>query len=163
MIHDDQLWALMLLAVFASLRWGEITALRRSGFDKLTRWKYVVESLGVPDLHCRDVRHSGNTLAADMGVSLRNLMARMGHDNERAAPRYQHRSDNADRAIADGFDALVAAELKRDQARLTAGRQGGSCSWADGPLGAREAPSPETIKAQCRGSCPWPGPSSWSG
>jgi hypothetical protein len=26
-----------------------------------------------------------DSLAADMGVSLRNLMARMGHDNERAA------------------------------------------------------------------------------
>ncbi|GLY88182.1 hypothetical protein Airi02_061110 [Actinoallomurus iriomotensis] len=28
-------------------------------------------------------RHTGNTLAADVGVSLRKLMARMGHDNER--------------------------------------------------------------------------------
>lgn len=49
-----------------------------------------------------------------MGVSLRNLMARMGHDNERAALRYQHRSSRADRAIADGLNALVQADQKRD-------------------------------------------------
>ncbi|RSN68595.1 hypothetical protein DMH08_10415 [Actinomadura sp. WAC 06369] len=49
-----------------------------------------------------------------MGVSLRNLMARMGHDNERAALRYQHRSANADRAIADALDALVQADRERD-------------------------------------------------
>jgi hypothetical protein len=50
-----------------------------------------------------------------MGVSLRNLMARMGHDNERAALRYQHRSANADRMIADGLDALVQAQQEDDQ------------------------------------------------
>ncbi|MGP4026262.1 hypothetical protein [Actinomadura sp. 3N407] len=49
-----------------------------------------------------------------MDVSLRNLMARMGHDNERAALRYQHRSNSADRAIADGLNALVQADQKRD-------------------------------------------------
>jgi hypothetical protein len=42
-----------------------------------------------------------------MGVSLRNLMARMGHDNERAALIYQHKSSPADRQIADGLDALL--------------------------------------------------------
>ncbi|MCW2901207.1 MAG: site-specific integrase [Streptosporangiaceae bacterium] len=34
----------------------------------------------------------------------------MGHDNERAALLYQHRSNSADRAIADGLNALVEAE-----------------------------------------------------
>lgn len=42
-------------------------------------------------------------------------MTRMGHDNERAALRYQHRSDNADRTTADGFDALMKAERKQDE------------------------------------------------
>ncbi|MFB4304609.1 tyrosine-type recombinase/integrase [Actinomadura sp. GTD37] len=76
----------------------------------MTRWKPVVEALGVPNLHFHDLRHTGNTLAADMGVSLRNLMARMGHENERAALRYQHWSSSADRAIADGLNALVQAD-----------------------------------------------------
>lgn len=39
--------------------------------------------VGVPNLHFHDLRHTGNTRAVDMGVSLRNLMARMEHDNER--------------------------------------------------------------------------------
>ncbi|MEU8804553.1 tyrosine-type recombinase/integrase [Spirillospora sp. NPDC048819] len=87
--------------------------LRRSGFNKVTNWRHVVKALGVPNLHFHDLRHTGNQLAADMGVSTKNLMARMGHDNERAALRYQHRSAKGDRIIADGLDALVQAE--RDQ------------------------------------------------
>ncbi|MFF0520502.1 hypothetical protein ACFYTC_17455 [Actinomadura nitritigenes] len=58
-----------------------------------------------------DLRHTGNHLAADMDVPTKNLMARRGHDKERAAPRYQHRSAKGDRIIADGLDALVRAKL----------------------------------------------------
>ena len=36
-------------------------------------------------------------------------MVRMGHDNERAALIYQHKSSTADRQIADGLDALLRA------------------------------------------------------
>jgi integrase len=188
-VQDDRLRALILLAAFASLRWGEVTALRRcdvdtvngtvrvraayversngemilgptksraglrtvsipasivphleahlekyvrpdesalvftgikggplrrSGFNKITRWRFVVESLGVPNLHFHDLRHTGNTLAADLGVSLKTLMSRMGHDNERAALRYQHRSDRADRVIAEGLDALLRIDRRPD-------------------------------------------------
>jgi hypothetical protein len=60
------------------------------------------------------IPHTGNTLAADMGVSLRNLMARMGHDNERAALIYQHKSSAADRQIAEGLDALLRIERGRN-------------------------------------------------
>ncbi|MEV0661602.1 hypothetical protein ACIBI3_05560 [Actinomadura luteofluorescens] len=38
----------------------------------------------------------------------------MGHDDERAALRYQHQSAKGDRAIADGLDALVQAERCED-------------------------------------------------
>jgi len=34
-------------------------------------------------------------------------MARLGHDNERAALIYQHASKQADRKIAEGLNALV--------------------------------------------------------
>ncbi|MCW2861377.1 MAG: site-specific integrase [Actinoallomurus sp.] len=68
--------------------------------------------MGVSRLHFHDLRHTGNTLAADMGVSLRNLMARMGHDNERAALIYQHASNQADRKIAEGLSALVEGARK---------------------------------------------------
>ncbi|TMR32934.1 hypothetical protein [Actinomadura geliboluensis] len=49
-----------------------------------------------------------------MGVSTKNLMGRMGHDNERAALRYQHRSAKGDRIITDGLDALVREERDQD-------------------------------------------------
>jgi integrase len=183
--RDDRLRALVLLAAFASLRWGEVTALRRcdidlvkgtvrvraafteqsngtmllgppksqaglrtvnipaaivpfvtahlakytgpestalvftgikggplrrSGFNTVTRWGLVVEAMGMRGLHFHDLRHTGNTLAADMGVSTKSLMARMGHDNERAALIYQHASDKADRKIADGLNLLLESE-----------------------------------------------------
>jgi integrase len=92
--------------VFTGLKGGP---LRRSNFNQATGWPHVVRGLGVPGLHFHDLRHTGNTLAADMGVSLRNLMARMGHDNERAALIYQHKSSAADRQIADGLDTLLRA------------------------------------------------------
>ncbi|TDD39052.1 hypothetical protein E1287_04395 [Actinomadura sp. KC06] len=74
----------------------------------------MVKALGVPNLLFHDLRPTGNQLAADMGVSTKNLMARMGHDNERAALRYQRKSAKGDRAIADGLDALVQAERGED-------------------------------------------------
>lgn len=56
-----------------------------------------------------------------MGVSLRSLMARMGHDNERAALIYQHASSKSDRKIADGFDALVKTMRLEDHDGTEAG------------------------------------------
>lgn len=50
--------------------------LRQGNFNKLVRWSTVVAEVGVPGLHFHDLRHTGNTLAADAGVSTRNLMAR---------------------------------------------------------------------------------------
>jgi integrase len=96
--------------VFTGIKGGP---LRRSGFNKLSGWPHVVTGMGLPGLHVHDLRHTGTTLAADMGVSLRNLMARMGHDNERAALIYQHKSSPADRQIADGLDALLRTSRDR--------------------------------------------------
>ncbi|TDD71764.1 hypothetical protein E1298_35565 [Actinomadura rubrisoli] len=61
--------------VFTGLKGGPM---RRNGFDKVTRWGHVVEALGVPNPHFHDLRHTGIALAADMGISTRNLMARWG-------------------------------------------------------------------------------------
>ena len=73
--------------VFTGVKGGP---LRRSDFNKVSGWPQVVTGMGLPGLHFHDLRHTGNTFAADTGVSLRNLMARMGHDSERAALIYQH-------------------------------------------------------------------------
>ena len=64
-------------------------------------------AIGVPELHFHDLRHTGNTLAAQTGASLRDLMTRMGHDSPRAALIYQHASSDADKAIAEALNRLV--------------------------------------------------------
>jgi integrase len=183
--HDRRYHALVLLATFASLRWGEVTALRRSDLDLETRtvrvreqlielddgemvlappksragkraigfpamivpeltnhldsyvdaesgafvflgakggflrgsnfrrganWTQALADMGLSGLHFHDLRHTGNTLAAQSGASLADLKARMGHDSDRAALIYQHATRDADRKIADALDTRIKAE-----------------------------------------------------
>ena len=61
--------------------------LRRCDFNKAVSWAAVREQIGVPTLHFHDLRHTGNTLAAQSGASLRDLMTRMGHDSPAGQPR----------------------------------------------------------------------------
>jgi integrase len=119
--------------VFTGVKGGP---LRRSGFNKLSGWPHVVTAMGLPGLHFHDLRHTGNILAADMGVSLRNLMARMGHDNERAALIYQHKSSTADRQIAEGLDALLRA-AQAPPVGDHDGTPGAPLASANGPLMAQ--------------------------
>jgi hypothetical protein len=77
----------------------------RSNFH--TVWDKACQRAGVPDLHLHDLRHTGNTLAAETGATLRELMDRMGHRSTRAALIYLHARDHRDQAIADGLDAIV--------------------------------------------------------
>jgi len=95
--------------------------MRRSGFQRLTGWTYAARAIGMPGLHFHDLRHTGNTMAADTGTSLKNLMARMGHDNEQAALRYQHRSKEADQAIAQGLDRMLQARSEPSAAQSIEG------------------------------------------
>jgi integrase len=92
-------------------------AIWRGNFNKLVNWLGAVDAIGMPGLHFHDLRHTGNTLAAKTGASLRDLMARMGHDSSRAALIYQHATSDADRRIADGLGAQLDAELafRREQ------------------------------------------------
>ena len=64
-------------------------------------------------VHFHDLRHTGNTLAATAGASLRELMDRMGHDSERAALTYLHGSDARQHAIADALSDLARSELEQ--------------------------------------------------
>ncbi|MEV4888817.1 site-specific integrase [Nonomuraea sp. NPDC055795] len=190
-MHDRRFRAFVLLATFASLRWGEITALkradldldagtvriraayierstgemvlgppksraglrivgipqaiipalrdhlktyvkdeptalvftgpkggphRRSGFNKLAAWLYALKGIGAEGLHFHDLRHTGNMIAAESGAGLRDLMARMGHDNIRAAMIYQHAVRGADKVITEAIDKhLIGHERARDE------------------------------------------------
>jgi integrase len=65
------------------------------------------EKAGVPDLHFHDLRHTGGTLAAATGASLKELMARLGHSSTRAALIYQHATRDRDQAIAEALGDLA--------------------------------------------------------
>jgi integrase len=81
--------------------------LRRGNFRRASGWAAAVDGLGVPGLHFHDLRHTGNTLAAQSGVSLADLKARMGHDSARAAMSYQHATTEADHKIADALGRRI--------------------------------------------------------
>ena len=67
----------------------------------------VLAKVGVPGIHFHDLRHAGNSLTADAGASLRELMDRMGHSTARAAMVYLHATDERQRAIADALSELA--------------------------------------------------------
>ncbi len=92
--------------------------LRRSTFRRI--WTKAREAIGLPDLHFHDLRHTGNTMAAGQGASLRELMERMGHSSARAALIYQHATQERDEAIASGMGKLLR------QARRKARTAGGA-------------------------------------
>jgi integrase len=92
--------------VFTGLRGG---ALRRSNFRRAVKWYEAVAAIGVPGLHFHDLRHTGNSLAAATGASLRDLMDRMGHDSARAALIYQHKTMTAGQVIAEALSAQIDA------------------------------------------------------
>jgi len=88
--------------------------LRRGNFNRSAAWPQAVAAIGVPGLHFHDLRHTGNTFAAASGAGLRDLMARMGHDSERAAMIYQHEARGADQAITNAIDIHVQAKQRGD-------------------------------------------------
>ncbi len=79
--------------------------LRRSNFQD--HWRKATAEAGIPDLHFHDLRHTGNTWAAETGATLRDLMDRMGHATTRAALIYLHRTVGRDKKIADALSKLV--------------------------------------------------------
>ena len=81
--------------------------IRSGNRNLLTGWKDAVAGIGRFGLHFHDLRHTGNTLAAQTYVSTKDLMARMGQDSLRAALIYQHASRQVDQTIADKLSALI--------------------------------------------------------
>ena len=79
--------------------------MRRSNFRPY--WHKARESVGLPDLHFHDLRHTGGTLSAATGATLKELMARLGHSSVRAAMIYQHATRDRDQAIAKALGNLL--------------------------------------------------------
>ena len=96
-------------------------------------------------VHFHDLRHAGNNLAASTGATLRELMARMGHSTTRAALIYLHDSDERQRKIADGLDALLRSQLASGErvAREPSGSsiwRGSGTGWDRGAIKPEDRP-----------------------
>jgi integrase len=95
--------------------------LRRGNFRRDSGWSAAAIGIGMPGLHFHDLRHTGNTLAAQAGASLADLKARMGHDSARAAMIYQHATSQADHKIAAALtEQIQVAREKPPADRLAA-------------------------------------------
>jgi integrase len=81
------------------------TALSPRHFNRI--WAMARSVAGRPDLHLHDLRHSGLTWAAASGASVAELMRRGGHANPQAALRYQHATEDRDRALAEALGKLA--------------------------------------------------------
>ena len=69
----------------------------------------------MPGFRFHDLRHTGQTLAASAGATLKDLMRRLGHASPAAAYRYLHAVDGRDAEIASALSDLAA---HGDAARL---------------------------------------------
>ena len=100
----------------------EGTPLRRATLS--VAWQAACRKVGAPaGIRVHDLRHHGATTTARMpGITLRELMARIGHSSPRAALVYQHATAERDRDMA----AFLERELDQIERR--------------GPTGATPAP-----------------------
>lgn len=65
------------------------------------------KAAGREDLRWHDLRHTGATLAAQVGATTAELQARLGHSTSVAAQLYQHAAKDRDRQIAERLSRLV--------------------------------------------------------
>jgi integrase len=107
--------------------------LRRSNFNKMAAWPHAIRAIGAEGLHFHDLRHTGNHFAAASGASLKDLMAGLGHDSERAAIIYQHEARGADLAITSAIDAHIET-AKDSQAQHDDDSPEAHRTTANGPL-----------------------------
>ncbi len=85
----------------------EGAALRRGNFNTLVRWIETVGKLGMQGLALpRPAPHRQPACGTDRRQH-QDLMARMGHDDMRAALIYQRATSKADRQIAERLARLV--------------------------------------------------------
>ena len=71
-------------------------------------WARALAKGGLPaEVHVHDLRHTGNTLTAEAGASLAELMSRMGHSSTRAAKVYLHAREERDQQLAATLDKMA--------------------------------------------------------
>lgn len=83
-----------------------------------TLFRNACAHVGRHDLRWHDLRHTGATLAAQAGGSVRELQARLGHSTVAASMLYQHATAERDRELATRMAALVAPAPAPEPLRL---------------------------------------------
>ncbi|MET9529869.1 MULTISPECIES: tyrosine-type recombinase/integrase [unclassified Streptomyces] len=97
--------------VFVGERGAE---LRGTTFGR--KWRKARDLVGLPpNFRFYDLRHTGNTLAADTGAKLKDLMVRAGQSSERAQLIYQHSTHEHQRRLAANIDT----DVRRQRAQAT--------------------------------------------
>ena len=81
----------------------------RQAFDRARR------RAGMPGFRFHDLRHTGQSLVASTGATVKDLMRRLGHASPMAANRYLHTVEGRDAEIASALSDLAA---HGDAARL---------------------------------------------
>jgi integrase len=99
--------------------------LRQSNFRRRA-WAPALAAAGLSGVHFHDLRHAGNTLSADAGANVRELMERMGHSSTRAAMIYLHSTGERQRKIADALGDLARAELAKTRKPWRRGKVSGT-------------------------------------
>ena len=82
--------------------------LRRANFRET--WVTALKAAGLAEVRFHDLRHTGATIAAQTGATLKELMRRIGHSTEKAALNYQHAAAGRDQEIASALDKLIKKE-----------------------------------------------------
>lgn len=78
-------------------------------------WSNARDAVQREDLRFHDLRHSGLTWSAATGASIAELMRRAGHASQAAAIRYQHATDDRDRALARALAILAGHSALRNE------------------------------------------------
>ena len=99
----------LLVAHLAAHVGGDPDSIVVSGTDRCLSgaWSGARAAIGRDDLRFHDLRHSGLTWSAATGASVAELMRRAGHASQAAALRYQHATDDRDRAKAQALARLA--------------------------------------------------------
>jgi integrase len=74
----------------------------RQAFDRARR------KAGMAGFRFHDLRHTGQTMAAATGATIKDLMRRLGHASPAASYRYLHAVDGRDAEIASALSELAA-------------------------------------------------------
>lgn len=115
---------------------GRGERLRGTTFGR--KWRKARDAVGMPkEFRFYDLRHTGNTLAADTGAKLKDLMVRAGQSWERAQLIYQHSIKEHQRRLADDIDA----DVRRQRASPDRSQVGGAAATVHRMVPPLPAPS----------------------